>query len=170
VAFSPLSHFVIYSDLPPESLSAIFTNEVVETLKTYEPYWKYIYYSDQSSITPKYKKIIRFQYKLPISKGMDTLTPLMKIPFFYIDLIGSFNLSKNALTSIERRRMKIEEQLQRQLFQERQEKIQQKKIEQKKKEEEKVEKMSPEAQKKWEEKEYKKQLKEKQSRFKVKYG
>jgi len=94
----------------------------------------------------------------------------MKMAFFYIDLIATLSIPKATLATLEKRRSKAEEQAQKQALPDRQELLLKKKQEQKQKEQEKFDKLSPEAQKKWEEKEYKRQLKEKQARFKVKYG
>jgi len=170
VNFPALPNYIVYTDTP-EVLSSLLTTEITHTLKTYESYVKLIYFSDQSAITPKYPKVLRFAYKLPnTTSDVGKLATLLRMSFFYVDIIAHITLSKIATTKNEKVRVNLVEQSAKQTQQERQEQIQKRKLEQKRKEEEKYEKLSPEAKKKWEEREYKKQLKEKQSRFKVKYG
>jgi len=167
VNFPALSNYIIYTDTP-EIVASLLTVEITQTLKNYDQYVKFVYFSDQSTITPKYSKMLRFVFKLPSSThDMGKLTTLIRMSFFYIDIIVNIRLSKMAAAKNEKARAKVVEQSSKQMQQERQEMIQKKKLEHKRREEEKYEKLSPEAQKKWDEREYKKQLKEKQSKFKV---
>jgi len=170
VNFPALPNYIIYTDTP-EVVASLLTVEITQTLKAYDQLVKFVYFSDQSAITPKYPKMLRFVYTLPnATHDMGKLTTLIRMAFFFIDILANIRLSKMAATKNEKVRAKLVEQFAKQIHQDRQEIIQKKKSEQKRREEEKFEKLSPEAQKKWEEREYKKQLKEKQSKFKVKYG
>lgn len=170
IKFDPLPNYLIYTD-SPEVLGSILTADVVNSLKLYESFVRFIYFSDQSTVTPKYKKVLRCVYRLPTTKEeMPQLGALMRMSLHHIDTIAHIKLSAATISKNEKLRAKLLEQVNKQAQQDRQDLMQKKKQEQKRKEAEKFEKLSPEAQRKWEEREYKKQLKERQSRFKVKYG
>jgi len=167
---SPLQNYVVYTD-SPEASGAILTADAVQALKLYDSYVRFIYYSDQSAITPKYKKVLRYVYRLPTTKEeMVQLVTLLKMSMQHIDTFANIKLSAACISKNEKLRTKLVAPSAKQAQQDREEMIQKKKQEEKRKEAEKYDKLSPEAQKKWDEREYKKQLKEKQSRFKVKYG
>jgi hypothetical protein len=161
--------YAVYAE-NDELVPAILTEEVVKTLNTYEQFVNSMYFSDQSSASRVFKKVLRFEYKLPSAQDMAKLSTLMKMTFYMIDHVAGFRLSKPALAKNEKVRSKLVEDVARQTHEQRQELAQKKKLEKKLKTDEMVEKMSPEAQKRWEEKEYRKQLTKKQPKFKVVYG
>lgn len=47
-----LQNYSVYTDAS-EANSSVLTNDAVQALKVYDHYVRYIYYSDQSGITPK---------------------------------------------------------------------------------------------------------------------
>jgi len=123
VPFPLLPNFSVFSD-SPEVVSALLTLEAIHAINTYELYFKFIHYSDQSHITPKYKKVLRFGYKLPDSvNDIEKLHTLTKMIFFYIDLVSHMPLSKTTIARNEKLRLKTTEQVSKQEIQERQQEL-----------------------------------------------
>jgi len=162
------SAFSVYSDTGEPS--KILNSEVTNILRTFENYVQLIYCSDQSTITPKYNKILRLVFKLPTRKEMDRILPLMALSFYLIDLIASNPFSKTAMQKTERARFALTLASEKQAHEQRQELAQKRKQDKKQKEDEKFDKLAPEEQRKAEEREYKKKLKQKQPKYKVIMG
>jgi len=159
----------VYSD-SSEALR-LLDSEVASAIRKCESFFQLLYYSDQSTITTKYTKVLRLVYKLPNKTEMAQLYPLMKASFLLVDYIASKPLSKATEQKNEKARSQQPTADSTKLAHEqRQELAQKKKQERKQKEEEKLEKLGPEAQRKAEEREYKKKLKQKQPKFKIVMG
>ncbi|PIN20994.1 hypothetical protein CDL12_06314 [Handroanthus impetiginosus] len=116
-----------------------------------------MHFSDQH-VGPN-KKMLVFKFALPDANNMADMTRLVALVPYYIDLIGRYKLSSHARSKTEAVRLKVAQEIYKELQNARQEALQKKKAEQRKKFEEAGAKLSAEALRKKEAKERARQMK-----------
>ncbi|TMW93923.1 hypothetical protein EJD97_010982 [Solanum chilense] len=136
--------------------------------KAYEKFGKgfiSMHFSDQH--LGSHKKMLVFKFALPDAKNMADMTRLVALVPYYIDLIGRYKLSSHARTKTDGARMKVAQEIYKELQNARQEALQRKKAEQRKKGEEAEAKLSAEALRKKEAKERARQMKKAMPKMKM---
>ncbi|CAN4110712.1 unnamed protein product [Withania somnifera] len=136
--------------------------------KAYEKFGKgfiSMHFSDQHLAS--HKKMLMFKFALPDAKNMADMTRLVALVPYYIDLIGRYKLSSHARTKTEGARMKVAQEIYKELQNARQEALQRKKAEHRKKIEEAEAKLSAEALRKKEAKERARQMKKAMPKMKM---
>ncbi|PHT41582.1 hypothetical protein CQW23_20436 [Capsicum baccatum] len=136
--------------------------------KAYEKFGKgfiSMHLSDQHQ--GSHKKMLVFKFAIPDAKNMADMTRLVALVPYYIDLIGRYKLSSHARTKTEGARMKVAQEIYKELQNARQEALQRKKAEQRKKIEETEAKLSAEALRKKEAKERARQMKKAMPKMKM---
>ncbi|KAJ8572631.1 hypothetical protein K7X08_009142 [Anisodus acutangulus] len=136
--------------------------------KAYEKFGKgfiSIHFSDQH--LGSHKKMLVFKFALPDAKNMADMTRLVALVPYYIDLVGRYKLSSHARTKTDGARMKVAQEIYKELQNARQEALQRKKAEQRKKIEEAEAKLSAEALRKKEAKERARQMKKAMPKMKM---
>lgn len=136
--------------------------------KAYEKFGKgfiSMHFSDQH--LGSHKKMLLFKFALPDAKNMADMTRLVALVPYYIDLIGRYKLSSHARTKTDGARMKVAQEIYKELQNARQEALQRKKAEQRKKGEEAEAKLSAEALRKKEAKERARQMKKAMPKMKM---
>ncbi|PHT63755.1 hypothetical protein T459_32441 [Capsicum annuum] len=136
--------------------------------KAYEKFGKgfiSMHLSDQHQ--GSHKKMLVFKFALPDAKNMADMTRLVALVPYYIDLIGRYKLSSHARSKTEGARMKVAQEIYKELQNARQEALQRKKAEQRKKIEETEAKLSAEALRKKEAKERARQMKKAMPKMKM---
>ncbi|CAA2960185.1 uncharacterized protein At5g49945-like [Olea europaea subsp. europaea] len=113
------------------------------------------------------KKMLVLKFALPDADHMADMSRLVALVPYYIDLIGRYKLSSQARSKTEAARLKVAQEIYKELQNARQEALQQKKAEQRKKLEEALSKQSTEALRKKEAKERTRQLKKFAPKFKI---
>lgn len=136
--------------------------------KAYEKFGKgfiSMHFSDQH--LGSHKKMLVFKFALPDAKNMADMTRLVALVPYYIDLIGRYKLSSHARTKTDGARMKVAQEIYKELQNARQEALQRKKAEQRKKVEEAEAKLSAEALRKKEAKDRARQMKKAMPKMKM---
>ncbi|MCD7466346.1 hypothetical protein HAX54_002956 [Datura stramonium] len=136
--------------------------------KAYEKFGKgfiSMHFSDQH--LGSHKKMLVFKFALPDAKNMADMTRLVALVPYYIDLVGRYKLSSHARTKTEGARMKVAQEIYKELQNARQEALQRKKAEQRKKMEEAEAKLGAEALRKREAKERARQMKKAMPKMKM---
>ncbi|XP_049352124.1 uncharacterized protein At5g49945 [Solanum verrucosum] len=98
--------------------------------KAYEKFGKgfiSMHFSDQH--LGSHKKMLVFKFALPDAKNMADMTRLVALVPYYIDLIGRYKLSSHARTKTDGARMKVAQEIYKELQNARQEALQRKKVE-----------------------------------------
>ncbi|KAL0422248.1 UNVERIFIED_CONTAM: hypothetical protein Slati_3247700 [Sesamum latifolium] len=113
------------------------------------------------------KKMLVFKFAMPDANNMADMTRLVALIPYYIDLIGRYKLSSHARSKTEAARLKVAQEIYKELQNARQEALQKKKAEQKKKLDEAESKLSAEALRKREAKERARQMKKGMPRLKM---
>ncbi|CAI9765308.1 unnamed protein product [Fraxinus pennsylvanica] len=113
------------------------------------------------------KKMLVFKFALPDANHMADMTRLVALVPYYIDLIGRYKLSSHARSKTETARIKVAQEIQKELQNARHEALQKKKGEQRKKLEEAEAKLSAEALRKKEAKERARQVKKTMPKMKM---
>jgi hypothetical protein len=144
---------VLLSD-SSEMVSTILTGDVAKTLQSFDKDIIFVHFTDQFSVDPKYKKILRFVLRMPPLSDMGKHITVFKMIFFLVDLIGRTKLSDRAKQAATQKRQKIVQKSLKETRQQREEAAQQRRLEKERAEKEKLEKrmesMTPEQQKKLE--------------------
>jgi DNA integrity scanning protein DisA with diadenylate cyclase activity len=144
---------VLLSD-SSEMVSTILTGDVAKTLQSFDKDIIFVHFTDQFSVDPKYKKILRFVLRMPPLSDMGKHITVFKMMFFLVDLIGRTKLSDRAKQAATQKRQKIVQKSLKETRQQREEAAQQRRLEKERAEKEKLEKrmesMTPEQQKKLE--------------------
>ncbi|KAH0728492.1 hypothetical protein KY284_004357 [Solanum tuberosum] len=136
--------------------------------KAYEKFGKgfiSMHFSDQH--LGSHKKMLVFKFALPDAKNMADMTRLVALVPYYIDLIGRYKLSSHARTKTDGARMKVAQEIYKELQNARQEALQRKKAEQRKKVEEAEAKLGAEALRKKEAKDRARQMKKAMPKMKM---
>ncbi|KAJ8529770.1 hypothetical protein K7X08_036605 [Anisodus acutangulus] len=136
--------------------------------KAYEKFGKgfiSMHFSDQH--LGSHKKMLVFKFALPDAKNMADMTRLVALVPYYIDLVGRYKLSSHARTKTDGARMKVAQEIYKELQNARQEALQRKKAEQRKNIEEAEAKLSAEALRKKEAKERARQMKKAMPKMKM---
>ncbi|KAL0357193.1 UNVERIFIED_CONTAM: hypothetical protein Scaly_1405000 [Sesamum calycinum] len=113
------------------------------------------------------KKMLVFKFAIPDANNMADMTRLVALIPYYIDLIGRYKLSSHARSKTEAARLKVAQEIYKELQNARQEALQKKKAEQKKKLDEAESKLSAEALRKREAKERGRQMKKGMPKLKM---
>ncbi|KAL2491109.1 Protein of unknown function (DUF1682) [Abeliophyllum distichum] len=113
------------------------------------------------------QKMLVFKFALPDANHMADMSRLIALVPYYIDLIGRYKLSSQARSKTEAARLKVAQEIYKEIQNARQEALQQKKAEQRKKLEEAQSKLSAEALRKKEAKERARQMKKSASKLKI---
>jgi len=88
-----LSDFVVVTDCE-WLISSLLPKEVMSTLTTYKSQLLSIHFTDQNDLyASKYKKILRFQFKLPSDPQI--LTTCVRMCFFLIDHVAKTRIPKS---------------------------------------------------------------------------
>lgn len=127
-----------------------------------------IHFSDQHPAI--HRKVLVFKFVLPGANNMADIARLLALVPYYIDLIGRYKFSSQARSKTEAARLKVAQEIQKELHNARQEAIQRKKAERKKMMEEAEAKLSAEAIRKKEVKERTRQTKKAMPRMKMTRG
>ncbi|CAI9103778.1 OLC1v1002329C1 [Oldenlandia corymbosa var. corymbosa] len=136
--------------------------------KTFEKFGKNfisLHFSDQH--LGSHKKMLVFKFALPDAKNMADMSRLVALIPYYIDLIGRYKLSSHARSKTEAARLKVAQEMYKELQNARQEALQKKKADQRKKLEEAEAKLSAEALRKKEAKERARQMKKAMPKMKM---
>ncbi|KAF7842782.1 DExH-box ATP-dependent RNA helicase DExH7, chloroplastic isoform X1 [Senna tora] len=139
--------------------------------KAYEKFGKgfiSMHFSDQH--LGIHKKVLLFKFVLPGANNMADMARLVALVPYYIDLIGRYKLSSQARSKTENARLKVAQEVQRELHNARQEAMQRRKAEKKKMMEEAEAKLSAEAIRKKEAKERARLMKKAMPRMKMTRG
>ncbi|CAN6440208.1 unnamed protein product [Victoria cruziana] len=124
-----------------------------------------LHFSDQ--YPGSHRKVLIFKFTLPPANKMADMTRLVLLVPYYIDLIGRYKLSSQTRAKAETARVKLAQELYKELQIARQEALQKKKAERKKLMEEAESKLSAEAIRKKEEKERARQMKKAMPKVKM---
>ncbi|CDO97599.1 unnamed protein product [Coffea canephora] len=124
-----------------------------------------LHFSDQH--LGSHKKMLVFKFALPDAKKMADMSRLVALVPYYIDLIGRYKLSSHARSKTEAARLKVAQEIYKELQNARQEALQKKKADQRKKMEEAEAKLSAEALRKKEAKERARQMKKAMPKMKM---
>ncbi|XP_027113221.2 uncharacterized protein At5g49945 [Coffea eugenioides] len=124
-----------------------------------------LHFSDQH--LGSHKKMLVFKFALPDAKKMADMSRLVALVPYYIDLIGRYKLSSHARSKTEAARLKVAQEIYKELQNTRQEALQKKKADQRKKMEEAEAKLSAEALRKKEAKERARQMKKAMPKMKM---
>ncbi|XP_022897010.1 uncharacterized protein At5g49945-like [Olea europaea var. sylvestris] len=149
----------------------LITDAVLDQVFGEKPFEKYgkgfisIHFSDKH--LGLNKKMLVFKFALPDANHMADMTRLVALVPYYIDLIGRYKLSSHARSKTEAARLKIAQEIQKELQNARNEALQKKKAEQRKKLEETEAKLSAEALRKKEAKERARQMKKAMPKIKM---
>ncbi|KAL3515703.1 hypothetical protein ACH5RR_022605 [Cinchona calisaya] len=124
-----------------------------------------MHFSDQH-LGP-HKKMLVFKFALPDTNNMADMSRLVALVPYYIDLIGRYKLSSQARSKTEGARLKVAQEVYKELQNARQEALQKRKADQRKKMEEVDAKLSAEALRKKEAKEHARQMKKAMPKMKM---
>ncbi|KAK9676412.1 hypothetical protein RND81_11G075100 [Saponaria officinalis] len=136
--------------------------------KVFEKLGKYfisMHFSDQQS--GPHKKKLMFKFALPDIKNMADMTRLVALVPYYIDFVGRYKLSSQARSKTDAARVKVAQEVYKELQNVRQEALQRKKADRKKMMEEAEAKLSAEAIRKREAKERARQMKKGMPKMKM---
>ncbi|PWA76655.1 hypothetical protein CTI12_AA198100 [Artemisia annua] len=164
---------VVVSELK-EVAADLLNESVVEQVfgeKAFEKLGKYfisMHFSDQQQST--HRKMLVFKFALPVTNHMADMTPLVALVPYYIDLIGRYKLSSQARSKTEAARIKVAQEVQKELQNARQAALQRKKAERRKMMDEAEAQLTAEILRKREEKERARQLKKAMPKIKMSRG
>jgi len=154
-------HFAVLTE-SDEVTQLILSKPVVQTLNNNQDLVNEIYFTDNSLLTPKYKKVLHFSYKVPTDGDFSKLLILTKMSLHLVDQVAAIQLSKNTKLKAEKNRVKMNEELEKQKVAERQEAAQQRKFDKLQKQKANL---SGEELERFEEKEAKRAMKKRQGKM-----
>nr|BAJ95502.1 predicted protein [Hordeum vulgare subsp. vulgare] len=151
-----------------ELTDEILKPEIIAALNANENEFIKMHFSDQDTLSPKYKKMLHFQFR---ANDLNKLNTLTRMAIALIDIVADVNFNPRIKAKSDKNRSAATEKAEKLKNAQRQEAAQQRKFDKKQEEKKKWASLSPEEQAKREEKEAKKEQKKKMSKFaKVKFA
>jgi len=172
-AYQKLPNFESFSILcdSDEVVESLLIPKVQKVIGDYRNYIEAIHFTDQFPHHQRFKKVLRFIFKLPPSKQMEDLMLLTKMALFFIDQVAAVVLPPATKKKAMSLRTQAQLAAQKEKSEERQEAIQKRQEEKRKKEQEKYDSMTSEQRAKEDQRRAKREAKKAQGhKFKVVYG